>query len=122
MAGQPRPAGGFELWAWFFMRISGLLLLILALGHLFIMHVFNSVENINYDFVARRYATLGWRLYDLTLLSLALLHGFNGLRILVDDYIHSEGWRAFWLATICVLTFLFLLVGAAVILTFPLSR
>jgi len=31
-AGRERPVGGFELWAWLFMRISGLVLLLLAVG------------------------------------------------------------------------------------------
>ena len=40
-----KPAGGFELAAWYFMRISGLVLVFLALGHLFITHILNNVEN-----------------------------------------------------------------------------
>ena len=51
-----KPAGGFELQAWYFMRISGLILVLLALGHLFITHILNNVENINYYFVANRWA------------------------------------------------------------------
>jgi succinate dehydrogenase / fumarate reductase, membrane anchor subunit len=38
-----KPAGGFELQAWYFMRISGLVLVFLALGHLFITHILNNV-------------------------------------------------------------------------------
>ena len=30
--GRERPLGGFELWTWLFMRISGLVLLVLAVG------------------------------------------------------------------------------------------
>ena len=82
---RPRPSGGIELWAWLFMRLSGVVLLLLALGHLFIMHVFNSVHIINYDFVAARYARLFWRAYDLLMLWLALVHGLNGARTLLDD-------------------------------------
>ena len=67
------------------MRVSGLLLLFLALGHLFIMHVFNSIHVIDYDFVAARYMTLFWRGYDLAMLWLALIHGLNGLRTILDD-------------------------------------
>ena len=50
-----KPAGGFELAAWFFMRISGLVLVFLALGHLFITHILNNVETVNYEFVAGRW-------------------------------------------------------------------
>ena len=68
------------------MRVSGLVLLFLALGHFFIMHVFNSVHTIDYNFVAQRYLRLFWRGYDLTMLWLAMLHGGNGTRTLIDDY------------------------------------
>jgi succinate dehydrogenase / fumarate reductase membrane anchor subunit len=90
-----RPAGGFELAAWFFMRVSGLLLVFLAVGHLLIMHVFNNIENVNYAFVARRWTDpkLGaiWRLWDLALISLAVIHGANGLRQVLDEYIARPG-------------------------------
>ena len=45
------PIGGsnFELYAWFFMRVSGLFLVLLAAGHMFIMHVFNDTLNLDYD-------------------------------------------------------------------------
>ncbi len=82
---RQRPTGGVELYAWLFMRISGIVLLVLALGHLFIMHVFNSVHNIDYNFVAARYTKLFWRGYDLTMLWLAMIHGLNGLRVVMDD-------------------------------------
>lgn len=92
-----KPSGGFELAAWFFMRISGLLLVFLALGHLFITHVLNNVENINYYFVASRWADpktgVIWRLWDLTMINLAVIHGFNGLRQILDEYVTRPGRR-----------------------------
>ena len=39
---------------WLFMRISGLVLVVLAIGHLIIMHLINSVEIIDYHWVAMR--------------------------------------------------------------------
>ena len=79
-----KPAAGFELRAWYFMRISGLLLVFLAVGHLFIMHILNNVETINYAFVAeplgRARTGLVWRLWDFSMITLAVIHGFNGLR------------------------------------------
>lgn len=92
-----RPAGGFELFAWFFMRISGLFLVFLAVGHLLIMHVFNNIEDVNYDFVAQRWsdpkAGVWWRLWDLSLISLAVIHGFNGLRQVLDEHIGKPTMR-----------------------------
>lgn len=92
-----KPTGGFELTAWYFMRISGLVLVFLAVGHLFIMHIANNVENINYAFVAGRWAnpTTGWiwRLWDLSMIGLALFHGFNGLRQILDEQVSNPRAR-----------------------------
>lgn len=86
-----KPTGGYELWWWYFMRISGLALVFLALGHLFMVHIVHNVEQINYRFVATRWAdpTTGvlWRLWDLAMINLAILHGFNGIREILYEYI-----------------------------------
>ena len=112
-----KPSGGIELTAWLFMRISGIVLLVLALGHLFIMHVFNSVHTIDYDFVARRYLKLFWRGYDLTMLWLAMIHGLNGVRTLFDDYLHPPV-RGIVVKGMYFVGALFLILGTWVILTF----
>jgi succinate dehydrogenase / fumarate reductase membrane anchor subunit len=117
-AGRPKPESGTELYAWLFMRISGVVLLFMALGHLAIMHLINNIEVINYQFVATRYATPFWRTYDLVMLWLALLHGVNGVRTLVDDYVHPSGWRVATVASLYFLGFLLLALGSLVILTF----
>jgi len=112
-----RPAGGLELYAWLFMRISGVLLLLLALGHLFIMHVFNSIHVIDYDFVANRYQHLFWRFYDLALLWLALLHGLNGFRMIADDYLRP-GARGIAVRLLFAGGLFFLVLGSWVIFAF----
>ncbi len=117
-AGRPRPDSGLELYAWLFMRISGVVLLFMALGHLAIMHIFNNIEVINYSFVERRYMTPFWRTYDLVMLWLALIHGVNGIRTLAEDYISARGWRLVSLASLYVLSFILLALGSLVILTF----
>ncbi len=114
---KPRPGGGLELYAWLFMRLSGVVLLLLALGHLFIMHVFNSVHNIDYNFVAGRYAKVFWRGYDLTMLWLAMIHGLNGLRVVLDDYLKGFA-RTLAVRALYVIGIAFLALGTYVILTF----
>jgi len=119
---RPRPESGIELYAWVFMRLSGILLLVLALVHLFYMHVLNNVMTIDFQFVARRYATPFWRTFDLMMLWLALIHGLNGLRTVVIDYVRPRGWRFASLAVIYVIAFVFLALGSLVILTFEPAR
>jgi succinate dehydrogenase / fumarate reductase membrane anchor subunit len=118
IAERPRPDSGLELYAWLFMRISGVVLLFMALGHLCIMHIINNIEVINYAFVAKRFATPFWRTYDLVMLWLAMIHGMNGIRTLVDDYISARGWRLVSLASLYVMSFIILALGSMVIFTF----
>ena len=74
------------------MRISGLVLLVLALGHLVVMHLMGTgAERINFGFVAVRWQSPFWRTWDWMLLMLALVHGINGLRNITLDYVTQAG-------------------------------
>ena len=113
-----KPRGGFELFSWYFFRISGVLLIFLALIHLAIMHVSNDVSQTVYQFVVTRYSNPFWRVYDLLLLTLALLHGLNGLRILIDDYVRPRGWRLLAQSTVWTIALAWWLMGMMTIITF----
>jgi succinate dehydrogenase / fumarate reductase membrane anchor subunit len=85
-----RTPNRFETLAYRYMRISGLLIIPLVFGHLAIVHLINSVAVIDLEWVIEtRWAYLGWRLYDAGLLWFTGLHGFNGLRVVINDYIHG---------------------------------
>ena len=114
-----RPRASFETWSWFFMRISGLVLLFLALIHFAITHILHDVVDTNYNFVAHRWHNLGWRIFDWSLLALALAHGINGLRLIIDDYVRKPGKRAATKATLYTLTGVLFAYGTMVIFTFP---
>lgn len=108
-----------QVWSWFFMRVSGLFLLFLALGHLAIMHVLGGgVDRIDFDFVAARWSGLFWRSYDWLLLALALLHGAGGARVVIEDYVRNRRWRTGLKAVLYSATALFLALGTLVIVTF----
>ena len=113
-----RGSGGWETFSWYFFRISGIGLVLLALVHVFIMHVSNDVSATVYDFVAARYANPFWRVYDLLLLTLALMHGLNGLRIATEDYIKSRGWRLAVTSALFFVALAFWLMGTMTIVTF----
>ena len=115
---RTRPAGGFELYAWLFMRVSGLTLIVMVLIHFAIMHVINDIQDITFAFVVKRFGTPFWISYDLVMLVLALLHGLNGLRTMVDDYVKSRPWRVIWLSALYVVGLVFLVVGTVTLVTF----
>ena len=115
----PRPsAGGFETISWYYFRVSGVLLIFLVIIHLIIMHVSNDVACTTYSFVAARYANPFWRLFDWLLLTLALTHGLNGLRIVIDDYISSPRTRILLLSLAAVLLLVFFMLGTITLITF----
>ncbi len=90
-----RPSrAAFETWSWLFMRISGLALVFLALVHFALTHIVTDVADTGSDFVAGRWANPLWRLFDWALLTLALFHGLNGLRWIIDDYVRGPRGRA----------------------------
>ena len=114
-----RRPSSFEVWSWFFMRISGVILVFLVLIHLFIMHVMESgVERVSYEFVAARWQNVGWKTFDWVMLFLALLHGSNGLRVVIEDYVRSPGKRAFIKGSLYALTVVLMIMGTAVLVTF----
>ncbi len=114
-----RPAGGgFETFSWYFFRVSGVALIFLVIIHLIVMHMTTDVSCTSYQFVAIRYSNPFWRLYDWLLLTLALLHGVNGLRIVIDDYVRTRGWRLFLQSTVGTLTLTFFMLGTITLITF----
>jgi succinate dehydrogenase / fumarate reductase membrane anchor subunit len=120
---RARPTNNVEVYSWFFMRVSGVVLLLMVFGHLAIMHVINSVDTISYWWVAERMATPFWRTYDWIILVLALVHGMNGMRVIVDDYVHTRGRRTLCMAILWVIGFVFLALGSLVLFTFtPVPR
>lgn len=112
---NPEKRRSFDQIAWNAMRYSGVLLILLAFGHILLQDVIVGVHRIDLDYVAMRWASLGWRIYDTLLLAFAFAHGMNGLRQVVFDYVSKPKTRR----TISwVLFFLWLaitLIGAAAI-------
>jgi len=114
-----RPVGGLELYGWLFIRVSGLLLIFLVLGHLVVMHlVGEGVFRVNSDFVAQRLSSLFWRTYDFVMLVLALGHGTWGMRNVLLDYIHRPFARLLALSLLYTVVGVALALGALLLFTF----
>jgi len=84
------PKKNLERYAFLFMRLSGIMLLLLAVGHMLLQHVFRDVHDLTWGTVAQIWRSWGWRAYDILLLAFAATHGFNGLKTVLADYIHDE--------------------------------
>lgn len=108
-----------ELYSWLFMRISGVFLIFLVLGHLLIMNVLDGgVQRINFAFVAGRWSSPFWQVWDLLMLWLAQLHGGNGLRVIINDYAERDTTRLLLKAALYSSMVLILVTGTLVIFTF----
>lgn len=82
-----RPGRNWEKWGWIYMRVSGLVLVALLFGHLFVnLYAGQGVSALDFGFVAGKWASPFWQVYDFLLLWLALIHGANGMRTLINDY------------------------------------
>jgi succinate dehydrogenase / fumarate reductase membrane anchor subunit len=109
----------YELYGWIFMRLSGVLLLVLVFGHLFVNLVTgDGIKGVDFAFVAGKWASPFWQVWDLAMLWLAELHGMNGLRTIINDYATKPSTR-FVLKTLLYFSALVVIVlGTLVIFTF----
>ncbi len=139
--GRLRGSGVEKFW-WSYMRISGVLILPLVFGHLAMQHLIQGVFDITLaghtvvgtdiinqsgtavEFVADRWSMLFagvaiWRVYDVALLALATIHGFNGLRYVLTDYTMKSNLLRRSMVYLCVIgaVILLLLGGMALLST-----
>lgn len=106
----------YESTAWKWMRYSALLLIPLAWIHVILQDVLVGVHRIDINYVAMRWANLGWRVYDIALLGFAFAHGMNGLRQVLLDYFHSDGARKFISWGLLAAWLIITLIGAVAII------
>ena len=109
----------WEKWGWIYMRVSGVVLVVLIFGHLFVNLVAGEgVKAIDFAFVAGKLADPFWVVWDTLLLWLALIHGSNGMRTLVNDYADNLLVRRILLGALAASTIVLLVLGTLVIYTF----
>jgi succinate dehydrogenase / fumarate reductase membrane anchor subunit len=108
-----------EAVGWVFMRVSGVVLIVLVGGHLIANLLANGgVREIDFAFVAGKWASPLWQVWDLLLLWLAMIHGANGLRTIINDYAERTATRL-WLKVLVAAAFVVVVVlGSLVIFTF----
>jgi succinate dehydrogenase / fumarate reductase membrane anchor subunit len=108
-----------EKWGWIFMRVSGVLLVVLIFGHLFINLVMgDGVKQVDFAFIAGKWASPFWQVWDGLMLWLALIHGGNGMRTITNDYVTNPTANRLLKGAILVAVVLLILLGTLVITTF----
>ncbi|TYC98925.1 succinate dehydrogenase hydrophobic membrane anchor subunit [Arthrobacter echini] len=111
--------GNFEMIAWLFMRLSGALLVVLIFVHLYVNLVTgDGISAIDFGFVAGKWADPLWQIWDLTMLWLAMLHGTNGIRVIINDYAEKNSTRMWLKGVLYTSTVVIVVLGTLVIFTF----
>jgi len=100
-----------ELAWWIFMRVSGLLMIIIVGAHVFMTNILIDVGDVDFEFVSTRLSTPWLKLFNTALLVLALLHGANGLRYSIEDYNRRAGRRLVWKIVLYTVTILVMITG-----------
>ena len=111
--------GNFEMLAWLFMRLSGVVLVVLIFGHLTVnLLVGEGIHAIDFGFVAGKWADPFWQFWDLAMLWLAMLHGTNGVRTIINDYAERDATRLWLKIVLYAATTVIIILGTLVIFTF----
>ncbi|PKO22739.1 MAG: hypothetical protein CVU38_07870 [Chloroflexi bacterium HGW-Chloroflexi-1] len=136
---KTRSGSKFELYMWFFTRVSGILFLLMGAfnlvyanltggrGHLDVgaqmrwaffpisFHVTSTTVE-----VAPNFSNPFWQVYCFLLFAFAATHGFNGLRVILEDYVRRPLLLA-WLKALLAGIWLFVLI-AAIFLIFVFNQ
>jgi succinate dehydrogenase / fumarate reductase, membrane anchor subunit len=116
---RTRRGVNLEKWGWVYMRVSGVILVVLIFGHLFVNLVLgDGVSQIDFAFVAGKLSDPFWQWYDFFLLWFALIHGSNGMRTIINDYVSAPRVRAVLLGALASSAAVLLILGTLVIFTF----
>ena len=117
---RSRKAANWEKYGWIYMRISGPLLIVLIFVHLISNLVVpdGGIKAIDFAFVAGKWAAPFWQWWDLAMLWLAMLHGTNGMRTVINDYTEHEGVRKTLVFSLWGVCAALILLGTLVIFTF----
>lgn len=131
-----QPGFTFEYLMWIFTRISGMgmfLLAFIGVAAAFAMGARtqvdmptllrwtffpnpNHVVNSNIPDVTMGWANAYWQVMQMLMAFFGITHGFNGLRVVVEDYLGQSIWRTFLRGLIFLLWLFMLIVAVYVIL------
>ena len=120
---EPGPGmfgSGLRAFTWTYLRVSGLLMVVFVLGHLFVMHYQQAPAATGAAFVAGRWTAAAWRAFDWMLLVLALTHGLVGAHAAARERIQSNLRRRAALDLVFAAgALLFVAVGTATVIVGP---
>ena len=104
--------------SWVFQRITGIILVVFAIGHYILMH-FHPENGKTYAAVLARMQYPWYRLIDIVFVTFALYHGLNGIWGIFRDY-NLKQWTKITILTVLITTGLaFIFWAYSIILSIP---
>ena len=114
-----KKGANLEKWGWVYMRASGVLLVVLIFGHLYVnLMQGEGIHALDWGFVAGKLADPFWQWWDVLMLWLALIHGTNGMRTIVNDYVTGPRTRSVLIWVLWIAAALLIVLGTLVVFTF----
>jgi len=129
-----RSGSKFETYMWFFTRVSGVLFLLMGAFNLVYANLTGGYGNMDVGGQMRwaffpisfhvestavevtpNFLNPFWQAYSFLLVAFAATHGFNGLRVIVTDYVRQPLLLA-WVKAILFLLWVFVIVAAVFII------
>ena len=120
-SGRPRPqGGGFELASWYFMRLSGVALFVLALTHFSVQHFLSDPKDQTAQWIfSEAWNSVLRRGADWLMLVIVVSHMTLGMRTVIMDYVKG-GWRVLVLSALWLAGALVMAMGTIVVFTVKL--
>jgi len=117
-SGRPRPqSGGFEMAVWYYMRLSGVALFVLALTHFSVQHFLSDPKDQTASWIfADAWNNALRRGLDWLMLVFVLSHAFLGVRTVTMDYLKG-GWRVLVLSALYLVGPVVFAMGTIVVFT-----
>jgi succinate dehydrogenase / fumarate reductase membrane anchor subunit len=110
-----RSSGSFS---WVFQRVTGLILVVVMIGHYILMH-YTPESGHTYDAVLARMQSNWYRVLDLTFIVLGMYHGLNGIWGIFRDY-KLKQWQTITIMSLLIIFGLaFTLWGIKTVLDIP---
>lgn len=96
--------------AWLWQRISAVVLFVLLLVH-FVTYHFIAQGVIRYEDIVAKMQASWFNLVQILFLLTALYHGFNGIWMVIEDYVHHRIWRIVLFSAILTAGITFFVLG-----------
>jgi len=104
--------------SWVFQRVTGLILVVVMIGHYILMH-YNPSSGHTYDAVLARMQSNWYRILDMVFVVLGMYHGMNGIWGIFRDY-KLKSWQTVTImSTLIIVGLAFALWGIKTILDIP---